>query len=110
MSYAFVDNAAVNDRATRRRIRSHVAKGRNTGKTIVRPSRVKAFGLKARIIQTPVGTSNFVQDVNDVEGCKEMLPEIERQVGDGLSVLSFPEQLTPGSTRLVQRGTYNKFE
>ncbi|KFY40147.1 hypothetical protein V494_03620 [Pseudogymnoascus sp. VKM F-4513 (FW-928)] len=42
MAFEFVDNNAPIDRAVRRRIRSHVAIGKNAGRTLVRPSRTKA--------------------------------------------------------------------
>jgi hypothetical protein len=47
MPFEFIDNNAPIDRASRKRIRSHVAKGKNVGRKVVRPSRIKAFGRKA---------------------------------------------------------------
>ena len=43
-------------------------------------------------------------DPNDSESNKDVVHEIERQIGDVLSALSIPKELNPGSTGLVQRG------
>jgi hypothetical protein len=110
MPFEFVDNNAAIDRAARRRIRSHVAMGRNAGKTLVRPSRKKAFRLRVQTATALTRIPKLVEDAHDFESNKKMVPEIERQVGDGLSVLSFPEQMTPRSRRLVQRGMYDHLQ
>jgi hypothetical protein len=39
MRFEFIDNSTVIDRTSRRQIRSHVAKGRNAGRKLNRPSR-----------------------------------------------------------------------
>jgi hypothetical protein len=39
MQFEFIDNSTAIDRASRRQIRSHVAKGRNAGRKLNRPSR-----------------------------------------------------------------------
>lgn len=80
MPFEFVDNnAAAIDRATRKRIRSHVAIGRNAGKKLVRKSR------------------------KDIDAS---IPRIEWPVGDDVSLFPFPEQVTPESKGLVRRGMY----
>ncbi|KAI1319953.1 hypothetical protein F5Y16DRAFT_417660 [Xylariaceae sp. FL0255] len=45
MTFHFIDNNAITDHKTRRRIRSHVAKGKNLGRTINRPSRTWAAAV-----------------------------------------------------------------
>ena len=100
MPFEFVNNAAI-DRNARKLIRSHVAKGRNVGK--IRSSRRKQSSPVVKIPKSICST----RDVGDAQdaGKDKAIHEIERQVGDGLSVLSFPTQLTPRSRGLVQKGT-----
>ena len=105
MPLEFIDNSATIDRTTRRRIRSHVAMGRNAKKTLVRPSK-KKLGLEIKNTTAFIRIPKAIEDTRYSEGNENVVHEIERQVGDGLSVLSIPKQLDPGSTGLVQRGTY----
>ena len=109
MPFEFIDNNATIDRAARRRIRSHVAIGRNAGKTLVRPSRKKLeLGVKNTTAVTRI--PKVIEDTRD-SGINEDVPyEIERQVGNGLSVFSIPKQLNPASTGLVQRGMYGNLK
>ncbi len=101
----FIDNNAIIDRAARRRIRSHVAMGRNAGKTLVRPSKRK-LGLGIKNATALSRIPKVVEDTRDSESNEDVFYEIERQVGDGLSVLSIPKHPNPGSTGLVQKGMY----
>jgi hypothetical protein len=104
MPFEFVDNSAVIDRATRRRIRSHVAVGKNRGKLVVRPSRKEAFLLKGKIYIP----EEAMKDKGHLERSKHVVPEIERQIGDGLSVLSLPGSWSPGFKGAVQKGMYSE--
>lgn len=107
MSFQFVDNNATINGAARRRIRSHVAMGRNAGKKIARPSRKEAFGQRIKTSTTLIRIPKVIEDIHDSESSGDILLRLGRQVGDGLSVLSFPEQLTAGSKGLVQKGMIN---
>ena len=109
MSLEFIDSNATIDRATRRQIRSHVAMGRNAGKTLVRPSR-KKLGLGIKNTTTPIRIPKIIDDIHDSKKNEDIVHEIERQVGNGLSVLSIPTQLNPESTGLVQKGMYGYLE
>ncbi len=104
MTLEFVDNNnAVIDSATRRRIRRSAAMGKNAGKTLVRPSRKEARGLGFKLTTTLVRNPEKIrQDSCDSENSKGL--GIERQVGNTISVCSFPEQRTPEATGLVERG------
>ncbi|RDW84262.1 hypothetical protein BP6252_01852 [Coleophoma cylindrospora] len=73
MPFAFVDNNAAIDHAARRKIRSHVARGRNAGKTVVRPSRKKAETTAAALVR-------LAGEARD-----QML--LHRQIGDRLSMV-----------------------
>jgi len=110
MPFEFVDNNAAIDHAARKRIRAHVALGKNAGKKLSRPSRKKAFGVKTSttLIHIPKGVETT--HAHDSESAEEVLPEIEQQIGDGLSILSFPVRLTPGYKRLVQKGMCGSFQ
>jgi hypothetical protein len=105
MPLEFIDNNATIDRAARRRIRRHVALGRNAGKTLVRPSR-KKLGLGMKDTTALIRIPKFIEDTRDSESNNDVVHEIERQVGDGLSVLSIPPRPNPESTGLIQRGMY----
>ncbi len=100
MPFEFIDNTTAIDRAARRRIRSHVAMGKNAGKTLVRRSRIKK-APNSNVYSDAIETSRGTNDK------KYVSLEIERQLGDGLSVLSLPRQVTPESISLVQKGMYS---
>ncbi|TVY48307.1 hypothetical protein LOCC1_G001955 [Lachnellula occidentalis] len=101
MPFEFVNNNASIDRVARSRIRSHVAIGRNVGKTIVRPSRKRMNELR---VKAPIALILKAEKVaHDLENKQDVVPEIERQVGDGLSVFTFPEHVMPASKGLLQR-------
>ncbi|KFY62870.1 hypothetical protein V496_04345 [Pseudogymnoascus sp. VKM F-4515 (FW-2607)] len=104
MPFEFVDNNAAIDRAARRRIRSHVAIGKNVGRTIVRPSRAKVDAREAgsRPIAAIVCVPHVVAEARNQEVEEEGKCAIEPMVGDVLSVFSFPEQTNVRSRRVVQ--------
>jgi len=110
MPFEFVDNNAAISCSARKRIRSHVAMGRNAGKKLLRPSRKKASGLRVGTVIELASILRPEENDHELKRGREIIPRFERQVGDGLSVLSFPEQLTPASKSLVQRGMYASFE
>jgi hypothetical protein len=99
MPFVFLNNANI-DRNARKLIRSHVAKGRNVGKKL--PSRRKHCKPDVKIV-AHIGRPNIIEDAKHRES-EEAIPAIERQIGDGLSVLSFPVEVTPASRGLLQRG------
>jgi hypothetical protein len=99
MSFKFVNNASI-DRSTRKLIRSHAAKGKNVGKK--HPSRRKQTVLRAKL-SLPLCNVKGVEETPAHESEEPVLP-IERQIGDGLSVLLIPAELSPRSKVLVQRG------
>ncbi|KFY40278.1 hypothetical protein V495_05502 [Pseudogymnoascus sp. VKM F-4514 (FW-929)] len=105
MPFEFVDNNAAIDRAARRRIRSHVATGKNVGRTLVRPSRMKAGTREAgdRPAAAIVCIPRVVADARNAKDKEEGGCAIERMIGDGLSVLSFPEQRNDKARGIVQR-------
>ncbi|KAF2493962.1 hypothetical protein BU16DRAFT_562918 [Lophium mytilinum] len=102
MPFQFIDSNASIDRATRRRIRSHVAMGKNVGRKIVRPSRIKAFERRPETSKAIIHIPKISEHTYDLECTKDMVPGTPKLIGDWLSVLSFPEQ-PPGSKHLVQR-------
>lgn len=74
----------------------------------MRPSRTKASAPeaggrpRAAIVKLPL----VLADARDKEVEEEADCAIERMIGDGLSVFSFPEQGNVSSRRIVQRGKY----
>ncbi|KAJ8069238.1 hypothetical protein OCU04_002904 [Sclerotinia nivalis] len=104
MPFEFINNAVIGP-AARKRIRSHVAVGRNVGKKLVRTSRKRSIGIRREITLAAVHLSN-AQDVAGRLGCKytreDTIDEIERHVGDSISVLSFPDHVVRNK-RIIQR-------
>ncbi|KAH6848153.1 hypothetical protein B0I37DRAFT_308737 [Chaetomium sp. MPI-CAGE-AT-0009] len=72
MKFEFVDNSGTIDGTTRKRIRSHVAIGRNAGKKISRPSK-KALLNKAARAKTPQATSLVQPKFIETRGSVPML-------------------------------------
>jgi hypothetical protein len=100
MPFEFVDNSAPIGQVARKRIRRHVAVGKNAGKTLARPSRKKAFILRAE-----PHTPRIPGPLDRSEYDKPVPSSIGRQIGDGLSVMCIPTTLSPGFQRIVQKGT-----
>ena len=59
---------------------------------------IPALARKPKVLQAA--------HAHDSDVVEDVIPEIEQQIGDGLSILPFPAQLTPGSKGLVQKGLY----
>ncbi|KAH8672038.1 hypothetical protein BGZ60DRAFT_26101 [Tricladium varicosporioides] len=98
MPFEFIDNAIING-AARKQIRSHVAKGKNVGKT--HPSRRKQHRAGTKI--TLALCNKRAVDVEKYTASEEEeVSEVERQIGDGLSVYSFPVELNYQSKGLVK--------
>ncbi|KAF7853358.1 uncharacterized protein EAF02_012012 [Botrytis sinoallii] len=95
MPFEFINNATVND-AVRKRIRSHVALGRNAGKKLVRPSKMRPTGMKRVATSACINLSSTqIDSENTTFG-------IERQVGDNIPCLSFPDHSLKDK-QIVQR-------
>lgn len=105
MPFEFVDNNAAFDHATKKRIRIHVARGKNRGRKLARPSRKKALDRTSANTTAVIHVPKLVEESRSMDCLQKRIPGIERQVGDGLSVLSIPEQ-TSASSGFVQRGMY----
>ncbi|KPM42944.1 hypothetical protein AK830_g3627 [Neonectria ditissima] len=99
-------NTVAIDHATRKRIRSHAATGRNAGKSLVRASRksecAPPISSAANLSRIP----DMVWNAYELERNRQAIPEIERQVGDGLC---FPVKLGPGSRHLAKKGIHHPY-
>lgn len=109
MPFEFIDNNASIDRKTRKRIRSLVATGKNAGKTVVRPSRIKAFKEQSKYpiaFSSVSGTVELRQQDFSSSSPDETTPspEIERPIGDDLFFTFTSNQLNPASRYLAKRG------
>lgn len=110
MPFEFINNATINQ-AVRKRIRSHVALGRNAGKKLIRPSKMKSTGMK-RVVTSAcinsrsaqIGSSHLEQ--NDPE--ENTTYEIERPVGDNIPCLSFPDH-SFNNIQIIQRSIATPF-
>ncbi|TGO37416.1 hypothetical protein BHYA_0098g00400 [Botrytis hyacinthi] len=107
MPFEFINNATINH-AVRKRIRSHVALGRNAGKKLVRPSKMTPAGMKhvvtsacIDLTRAQIGSSHLEQ--NDSE--ENTTYEIERPVGDNIPCLSFPDHSFKDK-RMIQRSLH----
>ena len=106
MPFEFVNNAAI-DRKARKLIRSHVAKGRNVGKKRQPRRRPPEAAVKCAALYASSASSSMTPSVEDVQIApvkKDIYSVIDRQIGDGWSILSFPTEVAPGSKAVVQRG------
>ena len=98
MPFEFINNATI-DAQARKRIRSQAAKGKNVGRILL--SRRKQSRLKANA-PAPFCSPNITED-EEVSGSDEAISVIERPASDGLSVFSFPAELTPRSRDLIYK-------
>jgi hypothetical protein len=93
MPFEFINNNSLTN-ATRRRIRSHAALGKNKGKKITRRSRKDVLTTATAQFRVPLR----VQAVSEAE---KKVQDIERPVDDGL----FFPGLRPGESKgLVKKG------
>ncbi|KUL85903.1 hypothetical protein ZTR_06407 [Talaromyces verruculosus] len=108
MPFEFIDNNARMDRKTRKRIRSLVATGKNAGKTVVRPSRIKAFKEQSKYPtafssvpgRVELRQRDFSSSSPDDTASS---PGIERPIGDDLFFTFTSNQLNPASRFLAKR-------
>ncbi|EEA23674.1 conserved hypothetical protein [Talaromyces marneffei ATCC 18224] len=106
MPFEFIDNNARIDRKTRKRIRSLVATGKNAGKTVVRPSRIKAFKEQSKyptIFSSVPGSTDLKQQESSSPNETASICEIERPIGDDVFFVFTPNQLNPTSRYLAKR-------
>ncbi|ATZ52810.1 hypothetical protein BCIN_08g04410 [Botrytis cinerea B05.10] len=104
MPFEFINNAEIN-RAARKRIRSHVALGRNAGKKLVRPSKMRPTGMK-RVV-TSAGINLEAAQIDSIrleqkDSEENSMYEIERQVGDSITCLSLPNHAFK-DRKIIQR-------
>ncbi|KKP05649.1 hypothetical protein THAR02_02203 [Trichoderma harzianum] len=100
MDLTFINNNSVIDNKTRSVIRRQAAKGQNLGRTITRPSRVKAFERQALVqplfaVKSKHESSEIHQDNREGghsprRDIKDVLSRIEPVIGDSVSVLNLP--------------------
>jgi hypothetical protein len=95
MAFEFINNNNLND-ATKKRIRSHAALGKNKGKKISRPPRKDALTTVMTSFRVPL----IIQRVSEA---KRTVEEIERPLDDGLF---FPGLLPGESKGLVKKGVF----
>ena len=119
MQFEFIDGNTTIDGTARRRIRSHVALGRNAGRKLARPSRTNAPAgvtraqTMAALIRTPSRVEQIARrddDNPDGNNGKDAtllsMADLPRQVGDTLSLVSLPTQQHAGKSKaLVGKST-----
>jgi len=110
MPFEFINNAEIN-RAARKRIRSHVALGRNAGKKLVRPSKMRPTGMK-RVV-TSAGINLEAAQIDSIrleqkDSEENSMYEIERQVGDSITCLSLPNHAFK-DRKIIQRSIVTAF-
>jgi len=98
MSFQFVENNNI-DEAARKRIRSHVMKGKNAGK--VRPRNRQKQGAK----HIPSHDDRKPTDKNDELG----VLSVPRAVGDISPTLTFPCELKPYMKDLLHKCADNQY-
>ncbi|KAL4910129.1 hypothetical protein BDW74DRAFT_173596 [Aspergillus multicolor] len=99
MSFVFIDNNADIDRATRKRIRTHAATGKNANRTLTRPSRTKAI-VRKDSSATPFRVPETITRARRDKTADE---EVPRPVTDGLL---FPIPVPETSKGLVREALF----
>lgn len=110
MPFEFINNAEIN-RAARKRIRSHVALGRNAGKKLVRPSKMRSTGMKRVVTSAAISLESAQIDsirLEQKDSEENSMYEIERQVGDSISCLSLPKHAFK-DRKLIQKSIETTF-
>ncbi|KAL5001254.1 hypothetical protein BDV10DRAFT_13563 [Aspergillus recurvatus] len=97
MPFEFIDNNTAIDSMARRRIRTHAATGKNTNRTVSRPSKAVALKGNAAIpFQVPEAIKKLRRD-------SKVNAEVERPVTDGLR---FPISVPARSRGLVRQALF----
>lgn len=110
MPFEFINNAEIN-RAARKRIRSHVALGRNAGKKLVRPSKMRPTGMKRVVTSAGINLEGAQIDsirLEQKDSEENSMYEIERQVGDSITCLSLPNHAFK-DRKIIQRSIVTAF-
>lgn len=105
MAFEFVNNATIDPKA-RKLIRSHVAKGRNVGKK--RQPKCRPTQAATRCARLYSSSAPFrslaAKNTQMIAASQKEIPEFGRQIGDGWSVMSFPDDIAPNSRYVVHKG------
>ncbi|OKL61371.1 hypothetical protein UA08_03704 [Talaromyces atroroseus] len=104
MPFEFIDNNARIDSIARKRIRKLAATGKNAGKTVVRPSKIKAFKEQARHPTILTRLEERTSENPQKTVSEDPVLTVERQIGDVLCFLSSSTKLSPTSQVLAKRG------
>ncbi|KAJ8124500.1 hypothetical protein O1611_g9140 [Lasiodiplodia mahajangana] len=102
MPIQFIDNSSIDKKKTRTLIRSHVAKGKNLGRTVHRPSRhPKKRQVPASAVSTVESPSNKKPEVQNGKNLESSLT-IQRQLQEDLST-SLPFDVSRACRRLFHQ-------
>jgi hypothetical protein len=104
MHFQFIDNNSKLCHAAKRRIRTHAAKGKNLGRTVVRPSKKNVLSQRRELVRVLPLRVALPRTSSSPESEQDVALTIGRQIGDGLSGLSFPAELSQEPRELVQKG------
>jgi hypothetical protein len=104
MPFEFIDNNARIDRITRKRIRRLVATGKNAGKTVSRPSKIKALREQSKRPTILSRVENRTEENTQEIISDRAVSRVDRQVGDALFFAASSDQLSPASKILAKRG------
>jgi hypothetical protein len=97
MSFQFVESGKT-DPATRKLIRSHVMKGKNVGKTRLRPTRKDEGEVpEDHAAKFSLSACQFNDDV------ETEIPTIAPTIGHSFSALTFPCEAQPYMKNLIQQ-------
>lgn len=104
-TFQFVDNSATVDVVTRKLMRSHVMKGKNTGKTLHRRSRLELVPSRT--------TQDYFETLSEDEAAKrrnlEISRPVERNLGNVLHTFHFPVELNESSLKSMHQCKYDHF-
>lgn len=102
MALYFVDNTAIDPKA-RKRIRSHVMRGKNLGRTVKRASRVDHSKLRKVDLQcTAIRNDNKDKEEEVIEN-STLTKGIQRMVGHEFSTYFLPFQMSRENRKTVHQ-------
>jgi hypothetical protein len=119
MAFCFVDNSAINDRATRKRMRSHAMAGKNAGRKFYRPSRVQLERGKRELPDQTRRPSKGILEQKFIHEPsmalqRQMKPPfachtgLQRSVGHQVAGYALPMEFSVDNWRSVHQCAYRK--
>ncbi|KAI1422940.1 hypothetical protein F5Y12DRAFT_760081 [Xylaria sp. FL1777] len=106
MSFCFVDQSNINNKKERKRIRSHVMKGKNVGKKRPKNEQHVESTVDKSIVLFGTGVGNQSASVTSWR-CESSILAVTRQIANDLTLLSFTRGIaSPTMFHIAQMSSY----